>query len=228
MPSSVILHQSKTKATKLSRHETHSETCELAPMPSSCYTDTDNKSHRMDTHRGVKLNKLVVSANLATVRNSENISTCVNKDTVSYHDIVSCLNTPDVTEVNAHQLQSVSKGGRRNNDPATKCINKDTDLIIQQDDHLRVANNCDGNALTKKQYLTKTKPVLVESEGIPQIRTVVKPPTRSDQNVNESVTGVFKTVHNQEDDNSESDADEVYVTKSGAIKALRERRSKNK
>ncbi|KAH3858241.1 hypothetical protein DPMN_100861 [Dreissena polymorpha] len=99
--------------------------------------------------------------------------------------------------------------------------------MTQQDETLRMAKNWDGIP-SNKQFRTKTKPILVESEGRLQMGTVAKPPARIDQNVNESITGMFKTVNNQIDDDCESNSDEEYVTKAGAIKTLQDRMSKNK
>ncbi|KAH3896139.1 hypothetical protein DPMN_020312 [Dreissena polymorpha] len=70
-----------------------------------------------------------------------------------------------------------------------------------------MAKNCDGMP-SNKQFRTKTKPILVKSEGRLQIGKLAKPPARIYQNVNESITGMFKTVNNQIDDNCESNSDE--------------------
>ncbi|KAH3858194.1 hypothetical protein DPMN_100813 [Dreissena polymorpha] len=91
-----------------------------------------------------------------------------------------------------------------------------------------MANTCDENSLTNERYRIKRKPVRVESEGRLQVGTAAKPRARIDQNVNESITGMFKTVYNELDDDYDSDSDEVYVNKAGTIKTLENRRSKKK
>ncbi|KAH3896208.1 hypothetical protein DPMN_020381 [Dreissena polymorpha] len=217
LPQGFSVRKSKPEPTKLSRPESYSKnkTDESIPMSALYYTDTDKTWYRRDTVRGVKFNNWVVSANLT---NSENISTC--RDTGSYNESVSSRNTPDLKADNNNQLQSLSNSGRRNKDPVTKCINKDTDLIImkQADESLRMANICDGNSLTNKQYRIKTKQVRLESEERLQVGTAAKPRARIDQNVNEPITGLFESVHNQLDDDCDSDSDEVYVNKAGIIK----------
>ncbi|KAH3896159.1 hypothetical protein DPMN_020332 [Dreissena polymorpha] len=80
-----------------------------------------------------------------------------------------------------------------------------------------MANICEGNSLTNKQYLIKTKQDRVESEGRLQVGTVAKPRARIDQNAKESITGMSETVNNHLDEEFDSDPDEVYVNKAGAI-----------
>ncbi|KAH3858264.1 hypothetical protein DPMN_100885 [Dreissena polymorpha] len=88
----------------------------------------------------------------------------------------------------------------------------------QADESLRMANICDGNFLTNKQYRIKTKQVRIKSEGRLQVGTAAKPQARIDHNVNEPIAGIFESVYNQLDDDCDSDSDEVYVNKAGTIK----------